>query len=134
MQNSDTNPTLSYSVKLFKALGDESRLRILHLILVTEEMCISDLEIILDYSQTKTSRHLAYLRNLGVVEFKKMDQWVYYHIAPEYLSLIQNFFQWIGKESVLYKDLLEYRTLYTNNELAVRKLHISRKEFKLPEL
>ena len=97
-------------------------------------MCISDLEIILDYSQTKTSRHLAYLRNFGVVEFKKIDQWVYYHISPEYLSLIQNFFLWIGKESILYKDLLEYRTLYTNNELAVRKLHISRKEFKLPEL
>ncbi|MCU0416941.1 MAG: metalloregulator ArsR/SmtB family transcription factor [Cytophagaceae bacterium] len=125
---------LAPSVKIFKALSDESRLRIVHLLIQTDEMCISDLEVILDYSQTKTSRHLAYLRNLGVVDYTKIDQWVYYKISAAYVDTITPFLKWLGKDPILYKDLLEYRTLYTNNELAIRKLHIRKKVFKLPEL
>ena len=51
--------------EILKSLSDESRLRILNLILVNEEMCISDLELILDFTQTKTSRHLGILKSIG---------------------------------------------------------------------
>ncbi len=120
--------------EILKAFSDESRIRILHLILVNDEMCISDLELILDYTQTKTSRHLSILKAIGLVKFRKLDQWVYYYINETYIDIVKQLFILFGKEAQLYKDILEYRTLYANNELAVRKLHIRKKIYKVPDL
>jgi ArsR family transcriptional regulator, arsenate/arsenite/antimonite-responsive transcriptional repressor len=120
--------------EILKAFSDESRIRILHLILVNDEMCISDLELILDYTQTKTSRHLSILKAIGLVKFRKLDQWVYYYINETYIDIVRQLFLLFGKEAQLYKDVLEYRTLYANNELAIRKLHIRKKIYKVPDL
>jgi ArsR family transcriptional regulator len=128
------NIDLKTGEKIFKALSDESRIRIVHLMYHTEEICISDIELILDYTQTKTSRHLAYLRSAGLVKYKKIDQWVYYSLHEVYKPLIKSVFIYFDKETTLYKDLLEYRTLYANNELAIRKRHIKQKVYKVPEL
>lgn len=120
--------------EILKAFSDESRIRILNLILVNEEMCISDLELILDYTQTKTSRHLSILKGIGLVKFRKVDQWVYYYINETYIDILKQLFKLFGKEPQLYKDLIEYRTLYANNELAIRKQHIRKKIYKVPDL
>ena len=120
--------------EILKSLSDESRLRILNLILVNEEMCISDLELILDFTQTKTSRHLGILKSIGLLKYRKLDQWVYYYINETYVDIIKHIFKIFGKEPLLYKDLLEYRTLYENNELAIRKQHIRKKIYKVPDL
>lgn len=120
--------------EILKAFSDESRIRILNLILVNDEMCISDLELILDYTQTKTSRHLSVLKGIGLLKYRKLDQWVYYYINESYIDIITQLFKLFGKEPQLYKDILEYRTLYANNELAVRKLHIRKKIYKVPDL
>ncbi len=125
---------LTKGTDLFKCFSDEARIRILHLIYKTEEMCISDLELILDYTQTKTSRHLIYLKNNGLLNFHKADQWVYYFINPEYRKLIGELLNYFDKNEILREDLYEYRTLYTNNELAIRQLHMKQKKFKLPPL
>jgi ArsR family transcriptional regulator len=119
---------------IFKCFTDESRIRILNLIFKTDEMCISDLELILDYTQTKTSRHLIYLKNSGLVKFKKTDQWVYYYITPAYLKIVEDVLAYFEENEVMKKDLYEYRTLYTNNELAIRQLHNKQKKYKLPSL
>lgn len=120
--------------EILKAFSDESRIRILNLILVNDEMCISDLELILDYTQTKTSRHLSVLKSIGLLKYKKLDQWVYYYINESYIDIIKQLFKLFGKEPQLYRDILEYRTLYANNELAIRKLHIRKKIYKVPDL
>lgn len=120
--------------EILKAFSDESRIRILNLILINEEMCISDLELILDYTQTKTSRHLSVLKSIGLVKYRKIDQWVYYFINETYIDILKQLFKLFGKESQLYKDLIEYRTLYANNELAIRKLHIKKKIYRVPDL
>ncbi len=119
---------------IFKCFSDEARVRILHLIYKTEEMCISDLELILDYTQTKTSRHLGYLKNNGLLNYRKADQWIYYFINPEYKKMIGDLMNYFDKNKLLRDDLYEYRTLYTNSELAVRQLHVKQKKFKLPPL
>ena len=119
---------------ILKAFSDESRIRILNLILVNDEMCISDLELILDYTQTKTSRHLSILRAIGLVKYRKIDQWVYYYINETYIDILKQLFKLFGKEPQLYKDLIEYRTLYANNELAIRRQHIKKKIYKVPDL
>ena len=120
--------------EILKAFSDESRIRILNLILVNEEMCISDLELILDYTQTKTSRHLSILKSIGLVKYRKVDQWVYYFINETYIDILKQLFLLFGKEPQLYKDLIEYRTLYANNELAIRKQHIKKKIYRVPDL
>lgn len=117
---------LAFGEQVFKALADESRVRILHLILRNKEMCISDLEHILDFTQTKTSRHLAYLRSAGLVAPRKLDQWVYYSLKDEAADFINQIFGYLERDSTLQKDQETYQILYSNRELAVNKLHSRR--------
>ena len=65
---------------LFKALADTTRLRILGLLL-TGEVCVCDIHESLKIPQPKTSRHLAYLRNAGLVETRREGLWVHYRLG-----------------------------------------------------
>ena len=66
---------------VFKALSDVSRLRILNLLLHSGELCVCDIEEVMGFTQTKVSRHLAYLRNAGLVDDRKKGLWMLYSIA-----------------------------------------------------
>lgn len=68
--------------KLFRALGDETRLRIVAL-LSHGELCVCHIEKALDLSQPNVSRQLAILRAAGVVDARRDGTWVYYSIAPQ---------------------------------------------------
>jgi len=65
---------------LFKALADETRLRILGLLL-TGEVCVCDIHESLRIPQSKASRHLAYLRKSGLVETRRDGLWVHYRLG-----------------------------------------------------
>lgn len=65
---------------LFRALGDETRLRILGLLL-TREVCVCDIHESLRIPQPKASRHLAYLRRAGLVDTRRDGLWVHYRLA-----------------------------------------------------
>jgi ArsR family transcriptional regulator len=65
----------------FRALGDETRLRILALILLRQELCVCDVEAVLGITQSKSSRHLRYLRNVGLLEDRRDGVWMHYRIA-----------------------------------------------------
>jgi ArsR family transcriptional regulator len=67
--------------KLFKALSDPTRLRILRL-LRGGELCVCDIVGNLEVPQAKTSRHLAYLRKVGLVKVRKTGLWSFYSISP----------------------------------------------------
>ena len=66
--------------RVFKALGDATRLRILG-VLLTGEVCVCDIHESLRIPQPKASRHLAYLRRAGLVETRKNGLWVHYRLA-----------------------------------------------------
>ena len=66
--------------RLFKALADVTRLRILGL-LVTGEVCVCHIHESLRIAQPKASRHLAYLRRSGLVETRRQGLWVYYRLS-----------------------------------------------------
>jgi ArsR family transcriptional regulator len=66
---------------LFRALGDETRLRILGLLL-GGEICVCDIYESLRISQPKASRHLAYLRRAKLVRTRRDGLWVHYRLAP----------------------------------------------------
>src|SRR5205814_1623882 len=68
--------------RLFKALGDETRLRIVAL-LSHGELCVCHVEAALGLSQPHVSRHTAILRAAGVVEHRRDGTWGYYRLAPQ---------------------------------------------------
>lgn len=125
---------LSIGTQVLKALSDESRVRILNLIYFNKEMCISDLEQILDFTQTKVSRHMSYLKNAGLLRYRKRDQWIYYYIKEEYFTIVEQLMALFEKDQILEEDQANFNTLYANNILAIRKVHNQEKKYKLPNL
>lgn len=68
---------------LFRALSDPTRLRSLALLEAEGELCVCELTFALKLSQPKVSRHLAYLRDAGVVADRRAGVWVHYRLAPD---------------------------------------------------
>lgn len=67
--------------KLFRVLADRTRLRLLNL-MMGQEICVCYLVEVLKTSQPKISRHLAYLRNSGIVTARREGRWMHYRIVP----------------------------------------------------
>ncbi len=66
-------------VQFFKALSDETRLRIM-MLLTQGELCVCDLMFVLDEPQSKVSRHLAYLKYSGLTNSKRAGVWMHYSL------------------------------------------------------
>lgn len=66
--------------RFFKAFSDETRLRILQLLL-KGELCICELMEVLNLPQSNVSRHMAYLKNAGLVDDRREAVWVYYSLT-----------------------------------------------------
>lgn len=64
----------------FKALGDVTRLRILNL-LFHGELCVCDIQHVLEATQPNVSRHLAYLKNSGLVRDRRDGYRMFYRLA-----------------------------------------------------
>jgi ArsR family transcriptional regulator, arsenate/arsenite/antimonite-responsive transcriptional repressor len=67
--------------KLFRALADSTRLRLLNL-MNGREVCVCYFVEILKTSQPKISRHLAYLRRAGIVAARRDGKWMHYRLVP----------------------------------------------------
>jgi ArsR family transcriptional regulator, arsenate/arsenite/antimonite-responsive transcriptional repressor len=67
--------------RLFRALADRTRLRLLNL-MQGQEVCVCYFVEVLASSQPKISRHLAYLRRAGIVAARRQGTWMHYRIAP----------------------------------------------------
>ncbi len=63
--------------QFFKALSDETRLRIM-MLLMQGELCVCDVMLVLDEPQSKVSRHLAYLKHSGLTNSKRAGVWMHY--------------------------------------------------------
>jgi ArsR family transcriptional regulator len=68
-------------VRLFAALADRTRLRLLNL-MNGREVCVCYFVELLKQGQPKISRHLAYLRNAGIVSARREGKWMHYSIQP----------------------------------------------------
>jgi len=68
--------------KIFKALGDKSRLRIINM-LHTKPMCVCEIKEVLQLSQSTVSGHLRVLKEAGLVEDEKDGLWVEYRLNYE---------------------------------------------------
>lgn len=68
--------------ELFSLLSDETRLRCLVLLQKEGELCVCEISQIMESIQPKISRHLALMRNSGLVSDERRGQWVYYSLNP----------------------------------------------------
>jgi ArsR family transcriptional regulator len=69
--------------KIFRALGDEERLRIISLLLTKYALCVCEIVHALKVPQYRVSKHLLHLKNVGLVEVKKEGRWGYYYLKTE---------------------------------------------------
>jgi ArsR family transcriptional regulator len=91
----------------FTALADRTRRRILNLIR-DRELCVCFFTEVLDVSQPKISRHLAYLRNAEIVAARREGKWMYYRIIePEDLhaaQILRDTLEWLASEDRMRAD------------------------------
>jgi ArsR family transcriptional regulator len=66
-----------------RALSDPTRMRILLLLLGHQELCVCELTEALELPQPKISRHLAILRETGLLLDRRAGQWIHYRLHPE---------------------------------------------------
>ena len=66
-------------VQFFKALSDETRLRIV-MLLTQGELCVCDLMAVLEEPQSKVSRHLTYLKYSGLASSRRVGVWIHYSL------------------------------------------------------
>lgn len=107
----NTGSNLSGTASLFLALGDKTRLRLLNL-LRDREVCVSSFTTVLGQSQPKVSRHLAYLRNAGLVEVRRDGKWMHYrisdHLDANRQKLLYELFRWMEDQEALVRDREKY--------------------------
>lgn len=92
--------------QLFKSLGDETRLRILMLIVDEGELCVCELSTALNDIQPKISRHLAQLRACEILLDRRQGQWVFYRLNPKLPSWASETLQVThrGNGPLIHKD------------------------------
>jgi ArsR family transcriptional regulator len=71
------------TIQYFRALADETRLRIMALLLASGELCVCDLTATLQLPQSTVSRHLSYLKNAGWVNDRREGVWIFYTVAAD---------------------------------------------------
>jgi len=86
-------------VQLFKALGDETRIRMLNL-LRNGKLCVCDIEEVLGIQQSNASRHLNKLKGAGLIVSDKKSQWVYYRMNDE-IIIKYPFIQMIIQDEII---------------------------------
>jgi len=96
-------------VKVLKALGDETRLRILKILQEREELCVCEIMQALNISQTRASRNLGILKDAGFVKDRRKGLWVYYSINREkeneyHLVLSKLLKKWLNTERIIKED------------------------------
>jgi len=79
--------------QVFKSLSDSTRVRIVWLLQAGGELCVCDVMEVLGLPQSTVSRHLAYLRNAGLVSDQRKGVWMYYRLAEELTELSVGIFK-----------------------------------------
>jgi ArsR family transcriptional regulator len=102
-----SNPPPFHMERFFQALGDATRLRLLNL-MGGQELCVCYFVEILDQSQPKISRHLAYLRRAGIVEARREGKWMHYRITPPpeagAAHLLHQTLAWLKQDRAMQSD------------------------------
>ncbi|MFK5883639.1 MAG: metalloregulator ArsR/SmtB family transcription factor [Candidatus Izemoplasma sp.] len=113
-------------VNVFKALGDENRLRIIS-ILIEGKVCVCEIERILALSQSNVSRHLTKLKLADLIKSTKKAQWIYYEINNDFFEKNEPLLELLNvlfKNKIIYIEdkikLKEYKLKETRDGICIR--------------
>jgi ArsR family transcriptional regulator len=100
-------------IKAFKALSDETRLRILNLLL-ERECCVCEVMQVLNISESRASRNLSFLYDAGFLKLRREGLWALYSIngedlKPHYLDLLESVKKALESNEVAFQDRLRLR-------------------------
>lgn len=98
--------------EIFKALGDETRLRIMHLLMAARSgLCVCELVDSLEVPQYNVSKHLKVLKQAGLIAEQKEGRWVYYSLANAHEPFRQALLQALASipRALLAKDEKELK-------------------------
>lgn len=85
-----TEDELYYLSELFKIFGDQTRIRILYLLLEHGEMCVQEIADSIDMSQSSISHQLRVLKQSHLVRFRREGRTIYYSLADEHVHTIMH--------------------------------------------
>lgn len=103
-------------LQLFKNLSDETRLGIVLLLKEMGELCVCDLCTALDESQPKISRHLAMLRESGLLLDRKQGKWVHYRLSPHMPSWAAKVIEQAWQSQLEQVQAIAHRLTSTNGK------------------
>jgi len=97
------------TLRLFKALSGETRLRVVRLLQHRDNLCVCEIMQALDISQTRASRNLGILKEAGLVSSRRAGLWVEYYLDKNGMganakALLKVLSGWADKSGVLKKD------------------------------
>ncbi|EAI9716480.1 winged helix-turn-helix transcriptional regulator [Campylobacter coli] len=78
---------------IISAINDESRVLVLYHLLKYQELCVCDLQKLLNMAQSRLSRHLKILKDAGFLYVKRKGTWAYYGINDDLLKLHSDLFE-----------------------------------------
>ena len=114
---------LAYMESFYTALGDKTRLRLLNL-MRGEEVCVCFFTEVLGDSQPKISRHLAYLRNAGIVKARREGKWMHYSIIdPEAeggKNVLNEVLAWLDGQEEMRNERERYNEVCCSPETLVQ--------------
>ncbi|MTI31271.1 ArsR/SmtB family transcription factor [Xanthovirga aplysinae] len=84
---------LEFQAEFCKCLSDQTRIRMFELLLKNKRMQVSAFQEELQIPQSKTSRHLIYMKNIRVMKAEQDGNAVFYFLNPEYLQLAKDIFR-----------------------------------------
>jgi len=88
LTNKMDGDTLKIQSKIFKALSDKSRLKILALLRI-RDMCVCEIMVALNMTQPVASHHLGILENIGIVKYRREGKWIFYSVSkPDFINFL----------------------------------------------
>lgn len=102
-------------VRVFKALSDPTRVRILKLLLREKDLCVCEIMQALDISQTRASRNLGILKEAGFLRDERRGFWVHYSIEDEFSN------SYCGEIAGLLRNWLEENEVVQGDEERLKR-------------
>ena len=101
-------------IQIYECFCDETRLRILNLLARTP-LCVSHLQKILEMNQVKISKHLTYMKERGMVESKRFENWMIYSLPKDSTSELESNLKCLQdcliEHSVFQQDLIRLENI-----------------------
>lgn len=93
--------------RLYKGLADECRLKILFMLNELGEACVRDIQQVLKVPQPTVSRHLGYLKRMGLVDNHRRGKWNYYFITRKQPEIVK-------QHLIALKGATSYRKIFSD--------------------